>query len=148
MNASVSAWRDLGSRVRIASTMGSSDTVSSFWPVLPVFFDGARLAGSTLAAGLAEALRLVLMGTEVPMKEGPRSSRGPGDTVQYGLFADTIGREAALAASSRGRRSRPRSTGQAVGREEPKRFMSGSCRLGAGVLSKRSVSAGRFRCGR
>jgi len=39
---------------------------------------------------------------------------GRGDTVQYGLFADTIWRDAVLAAFSRGRQSRPRSTGQAV----------------------------------
>src|SRR5688500_3853828 len=98
MNASASAWRDLGRFLRIASTIGASETVSSLAPFFAMalrvtLLDESRLAGSALAAVLAAAaLRLVLMATEVPMKEGPRSWHGPGDTVQYGLFAGAIRR--------------------------------------------------------
>src|SRR5688572_28629343 len=83
MKASASAWRALGSRFRIAARIGSSETMPlvdfvAGLALLVVSLAGDALADDALAAGLAAALRLGLMGTDVRWNEARAFARARG----------------------------------------------------------------------
>src|SRR5688572_19114584 len=78
MKASASAWRALGSRLRIAVRIGSSETMPLVAFVAGLTLPVAAFAGDVLAAGFAAALRLGLMGTDVRWNEARAFARARG----------------------------------------------------------------------